>query len=772
MAELRVFFGPAEETAEALAKEAARRGLEVTAELELEKLLKARPAAVAVDRLAKVNPPGGRHAQRYLDVADLLAAGISVYTTMEVDQLESQVDAIERITGRRPESAVPDPFLDQAEVVLVDQSVQTAEQLALRELALRQTALWVERRLLREEPRATPWPSAERLLVCVGPSPLSEKLVRAAKRLADSLGVEWLALHVDTIGLRPAERQRVAQHLELAARLGARVLASPTSHSLVEAVVEVSQRENVTRIVAGKPLGPSWRRLFTRSLTDEILARTRGIDIFVLGSDETEPPPAPAADRPATNAYLAAALLVALATALGLPLQPHLSPTNLVMLYLAAVVTSAYRFGRGPSNLAALLSVMAFDLVFVPPRLRLAVDDSEYIITFVGFLAVGLLVSSLTAQAREQARRAQQREGQALDLLRLSRELSRASSVPAVLEATAAHLRRHFGEAYLAGPGSEEIEPAAQLALETGSPVGKGTDTMPEATCCWLPLGAEERNLAVVGIQKPPPQGDVLAQELLEATLAQAATALARAELVETARQNELLRATERLQTALLNSISHDLRIPLVSIQGALSSLLEESLEFDAESRRSLLENAVSEAERLNRLVANLLQMTRLESGALKVRPVLCDATDLVATSVEALHSRLADHPVELDLPDDLPLVAMDYVLMQQVLINLLENAIAHSPETAPIRVEAACQGSGLILSVLDRGPGVPEEMRPKVFERFVRGESSEPGGSGLGLSICKALAEAHQGEVWHEPRPGGGSAFRLRLPLEAREGP
>jgi two-component system sensor histidine kinase KdpD len=455
------------------------------------------------------------------------------------------------------------------------------------------------------------------------------------------------------------------------------------------------------------------------------------------------------------------------------------SPTNLVMIYLLAVVVAAVYLGRGPSILVAVLSVLVFDFFFVPPRLTLAVSHTEYLFTFIALFIVGLVISNLTALTREQAEAAEHRAVQNGELYALSRDLAVATGLDAIIQAVLTHVSQTFGgqsavfvpvddavRPYAASPGfivsDNELEVAAR-AFRNGQAVA------PSAGTLYLPLRVTRGMVGVLGMspshstrQLTPDQ-----RQLLDTFASQAALAIERAQLAEQARQAEMLQATEQLQTALLNSVSHDLRTPLVSVVGALSSLQEDGDELDPASRRSLVDNALGEAERLNRLVGDLLDMTRIEAGALKVMREPCDIQDLIGASMEQLERRLPNRSLTTEVPPDMPLVSIDFVLMERVLVNLLDNALKYSPSDRPIELAARVEGSEVRFEVADRGPGVSPIDLPRMFDKFYRVQQPRSvSGTGLGLSICKGIVEAHGGRIWAENRDGGGILVSVALPL------
>lgn len=789
------------------------------AEMDIDAILARRPQLTLVDELAHTNAPGSRHLKRYQDVEELLAAGIDVYTTLNIQHMESLNDVVAQITGVTVRETVPDTVLDDVdEIELVDlptdELLQRLEEgkiyvpeqaayavkkffrpgnlAALRELALRRAAERVDQQMLAYMQTRSipgPWPAGERMLVCVSPSPLSERLVRAGRRLAARLNAEWFAVHVEAPGrvrLAEADRDRVARTLSLAETLGARALTLP-GNNVAETLVSYARTHNITKIIAGKPLRPRWQELLRGSVVDQIIRRSQDIDVYVISgeAEAARPAAAPPVSSTAWGRYLQALALVALVTLLGQPIRPLIDPTNLVMVYLLIVVIAAIRLGRGPSILTAVLSVVAFDFFFVPPRLTFVVADAQYLLTFAGLLVVGIVISTLTSRVREQARQAQRREAQTAASYDLSRELAAAGDLAAILQAVAAHVGQTFArQVIILLPEDETLRPyipspdftldeeelaVAMWAFHHGQPAGRGTETLPAADARYLPLKTAKGVVGVLGV-KPAIAGDSLTQEqrrLMEAFANQIALAVERAQLAEQARQAQLLQEAEKLQAALLNSVSHDLRTPLASITGSLSSLREDNAVLDQAVRDDLIETAWEEADRLNRLVGNLLDMTRLEAGALRLKREPSDIQDLVGVALARMGERLSGRQVHIEVPPDLPLVPLDFVLLVQVLVNLLDNAVKYSPAGTPVGITARQVESEVEISVLDAGPGIPPAELERVFDKFYRIQQPDrAGGTGLGLSISKGIVEAHGGRIWARNRAGGGLVMTVTLPL------
>jgi two-component system sensor histidine kinase KdpD len=824
----------------------------VLEEMDVDAVLARRPQLALVDEFAHTNAPGLRHPKRYQDVEELLAAGIDIYTTLNIQHLESLNDIVAQITGVTVRETIPDRVLDEAdEIEVVDlppgelvrrlregkvyvpeQAARAVQRFfrqgnltALREIALRRAAERVDDQMLAYmQARAIPgpWPAHERLLVLVSPSGLSERLVRTARRLADELDSEWSALYVEAPGhaaLSAERREQVARVLRLAEDLGAKVVTLPGT-SVAEAALAYARQHNITKIIAGRPLRPRWREFLHGSVADQLLRRSGAIDVYLIGSEEEVGPVTPLAGwrlRGPIWRYLQSTLLVAGATLVGFLLDPALSrekwnllryfletglrptaplrdpvieQTNLVMLYLVAVVVSALNWGRGPAILASFLSVVSFDFLFVAPYLTFAVSDTQYVLTFIGLLVVGLVMSTLASRAGEQAEAAQRRESETAELYDLSRDLAAAVGIPEILRTIIRHVEQTFNsDGVVLLPADEppsrlivsdsggdlkldEHEMAvADWVYRHGEPAGQQTDTLPAARLRYLPLKTARSVVGVLGVGGPSFSEHPMTPEerrTLEVIASQGSLAIERAQLSEAARQAEVLQATERLQTALLSSISHDLRTPLVSVTGALSGLREDDGQLDETNRKSLIENAHAEAVRLNRLVGNLLDMTRLEAGALRLSREPCDVQDVIGAALSQMEETLRDRRVVLDVPEDLPLVPMDFVTIVQVLVNLLDNADKYSSADTPIEVRARASGAFLEIEVSDRGLGIPKEDLTRVFDKFYRVQRPESiGGTGLGLSICKGIVEAHGGFIAAENRPGGGTTITVALPLK-----
>ncbi|HEX3274960.1 MAG TPA: sensor histidine kinase KdpD [Gemmatimonadales bacterium] len=827
-----------------------RRPLEyrgaVLEEFDLDAALARRPALLVVDELAHTNAAGSRHAKRWQDVEELVAAGLTVYTTLNIQHVESLNDVVAGITGITVRETVPDSILERAdEVELVDVSPDVLQQrlregkvylpdqagraieqffrkgnlIALRELALRRTAERVDAQMrgyMAERGIRGTWAATERFLVCIGPSADAVRLVRATRRMAAGAHADWIAVHVatpDDQRLTPAEREDLLRALELAEQLGGRT-ATLTGTSAADELLAFAREHNVTRLVIGKTRRPRWRDRLRGSLHDALLRGSGGIELLAItGSEDEDAAPRPAplpAGRPSTlRDYLPALAIVAVPTGLGLLARRAgllVPPIDAAMLYLLAVVVASARLRQGPAVVASLMGIAAFDYFFVHPFYTFSVGDVRYVLTFGVMLAVALVMGRLTTRIRSQADAAREREQRTAALYALSRELATARTREAVAAAAIRSVRDTFalGAAVLLpcgpeGGGTEEVGPAvtgpggrtgtippeglvpvgpvslpldereravARWAFDHGQPAGRGTATLPGAAALYLPLSSSGRTVGVLGVPlaEAGEVRDPARRRLLESLAGQTAVALERLDLAEQARESEVQVEAERLRTALLSSLSHDMRTPLAAIEGAATTLLQEE-DHPLASRRELADTIVQESHRMGRLVANLLDMIRLESGTLQTQKEWQLLSDAVGVALLRTEDQLAGHPVTTSIPADLPLVPFDEILLEQVFVNLLENAARHTPPGTPIEIGAESRPREVVAWVADRGPGLTPGEEDTVFDKFHRGAATT-GGIGLGLTICRGIVRAHGGQIWAENRTGGGAVFKLSLPL------
>lgn len=790
-------------------------------ELDIDAALSRKAEIVLVDELAHTNVPGSRHEKRWQDIEELLSAGIDVFTTVNVQHFESLNDIVTQITGVTVRETVPDSMLDQAaEITLVDippeellerlrqgkvyipeQAAWAAQKffrsgnlIALRELALRRTAAKVDdemRNYMETRAIPGPWPATERLLVCASGSPFSEKLIRTTRRLAEELKAGWFTVYVETPSYAKQQqenRERIWHDLRLAESLGAEV-ATITASSVAEAIIDYAQRHNVTRIVVGKPAKSRWRELFRPPIVDQIIRLSGAIHVHVVSINGASTNPVRQFFKRKPEAswldYLASLVLVIGAILLSSLVQSYLAPTNMVMIYLLAVVVAAFHLGLRPAVLTAALGVLAFDFCFVPPRWTFKVNDSEYIFTFFGLFVVGIVISTLVDKARLRAEVVRERELQTESLYYLTRDLATAAHMDTIMAAVLKNISETLNaQLVVLVPQGEQMEistiskglsldekelAVADWSCRNRQEAGIGTETLSSAKLLYLPLHTPTCFLGVMGVQltKMSEYHSPHNRRLLDAFVTQISLAMERVLLAQQAEHTLVLQARESLERALLNSISHDLRTPLVSIIGALSSLRDENLQIGDTRKRDLLTGAWDEAERLNRFVGNLLDMTRLEAGELKIAKAPGDVQDLIGCALAALDRKLEGRQVEVTVAEDLPFVSMDMVLMNQVLINLLDNALKYTPAGSSIEISAHMHAYHLLIEVLDNGPGIPERDLDRIFDKFYRLPVPEGvRGTGLGLSICKGIVEAHGGSIWAENRANGGLRIAIQIPL------
>jgi two-component system, OmpR family, sensor histidine kinase KdpD len=803
----------------------------VLEDFDLDAALARKPALLLVDELAHTNAEGSRHPKRWQDVEELLAAGIDVYTTMNVQHIESLNDVVAQITGVRVRETVPDSILDGAdEVALIDlppddlierlqegkvyipaqarHAIQNffkkGNLIALRELALRRTAERVDdqmRTYKRAQGIEATWATTDRILVCVSPSPFSARLIRAARRMAGAVKAPLLAVYVETPGTRlsePASAQLEA-NLKLAEALGAETVRV-TGPRASEETLRFARSRNVTRIVVGKPTHPRWRDVLRGSFLDELVRASGDIDVAVITGDADEGRPAasratasvrpreePASeeDRMRARPYVLAAMVVGAFSLLARLAVPYLELADLVMLYLVGILVVSTRVGYGPSLFAAVLSVLAFDFLCVPPYLTFAVVDFNHIITFAVMLLVAFVLTTLTNRVRLQGVAASERERRTAAIYAFSRDLA-SSRDPMKLGASAVrHIEGVFQVratvllAELDGKLRALSEPhhdldtkemsVAQWVYDRRQTAGIGTHTLPSSKGLYLPLVASRGGVAVGVLGIEPVSGAAFTQEqrvLLETFANQSALAIERAILAKDAERAKLSAESEQIRNALLSSVSHDLRTPLAAIIGAASTLLEDSARFDA-GERDLLATIHEEARRLNRLVTNLLEVTKLESGHLELKREWQPVEEALGAALNRLDEPLRDRKVKTDVPDDLPMVAMDGVLMEQVFMNLIENALKYTPRGTPIAIDVRHEGDAILVSITDAGPGIAPGEEERIFDKFYRVEKRNPkGGSGLGLTISRGIVKAHGGRIWAENAAGGGAVFRFTIPL------
>jgi two-component system sensor histidine kinase KdpD len=623
-------------------------------------------------------------------------------------------------------------------------------------------------------------PKAERLLVCIGPSPSSADLVRVAQKIAAGLKAEWFAVYVEDprlLRLPETERSRAVYNLRLAEQLGAETVTL-RGRRIAEEIVSFARQRQITRIVAGKPRQPRWPSILRKSPVDELVRLSGDIDVHVVRGEAGEQPEMPLMahqKRTRRADYELGLLFFILATALAFLMYPYFDLPNLIMVYLLEVLATAIYCGRGPAILNSLISVLAFDFCFIPPRWTFTVEEAKYIVTFAVMFLVALVISHLTSLIRRQAEAARLQERQTAAMHSLSRELASTRGVEQILQVAVKHISEIF-ECQAAAllpdkKGKVHGDPAvfhkdiikeltvAQWAYQNSQMAGWGTQNLPESPILYVPLQAADAVIGVLALRPKDPESEYwllpeqLRLRLLESLAKQIALALQVERLQGTALEAQIAAETERLRSSLLGSVTHDFQTPLAAIMGSASSLLDLKSQLDDKSAREMLTNIYDEADRLSRLITNLLNIARLESGSLKLRKELQPLEEVVGAALNRLEKKLADRSVTISLPPDLPMVPLDAALVENVFLN--------------VSIKAAQQNNEIEVEVADNGPGFPPEDLERIFERYYRGtEEADRKGYGLGLSICRAIVEAHGGRIWAVNLAGGGAAVRFTLPL------
>jgi len=799
----------------------------VLAEMDLDAILQRKPKLALVDELAHTNAPGSRHPKRYLDVEELLDNGIDVYTTLNVQHLESLNDVVAQITRVRVRETVPDSVLDRAnDVELVDltpedllqrmkegkvyfpDAAERAAQnyfvpgnlTALRELALRRTAQRVDAQMvdyMRAHAIQGPWEAGERVLVCVDERQGSAALVRTTRRLADKLRATWVAVYVETSrsgALSEAERDTIASTLRIAERLGGEAVTVPAV-SVAEGILDYARSNNFTHIVAAQTRRSWLMELWHHSPALEIIRGAGNISVHVV-PDQEGPPRDGEVKHALTHlhpsrdfrAYLGGFLYAVGALGVGLVLKNFFGINNVALVFLTAVLSSAITYGLWPALFSSLVSVLAFNFFFLPPLYTFQIADPENVNALFFFAVVAFIASNLTARVRAQGVVARERAKATEDLYLFARKLAAVFTLDDLLWATSFQFARmlHLHVVILL-PDQESVSvragyppedrlddddvAAAKWVWERGAPAGRGADTLPGGKWLFLPMRTGRGTVGVVGLdsEKPGPLLTPDQQRLFDALSDQAALAIERINLAQDIDRNKLNAETERLHSALLTSISHDLRTPLASILGAASSLKSYGATLDDTAKEELLGSILEETERLNRFIANLLDMTRLESGAVAPHLELIDLADVIGSALRRASKVLSQHELDLSLPTSLPMLKLDPVLFEQALFNLLDNAAKYSPPAARIAVKGIIVGSHIQLSVSDNGNGIPPDDVERIFDKFYRVQASDHkrAGTGLGLAISRGFVESMGGTLNAANNAEGcGAIFTITLPV------
>lgn len=800
---------------------------QVLEEMDLDAILARRPDWVLVDELAHTNAEGSRHPKRYLDVKELLDRGINVYTTLNIQHVESLNDVVSQITRIRVRETVPDSIIDMADdIEIIDLTpddlikrlhdgkvyvAKTAERAltnyftpgnltALRELALRKTAQRVDDQLLNHMQAnaiSGPWAAGDRILVSIDQDPRSASLVRYGARMAARLRARWSAVYVETnrsINLSEAQRDAIAATLRLAEQLGGEAITIP-GRDVAEELLQHSAAQNVTHIVTGSPGRRLWWRGFSRSVADDLIRQAGNISVHVISGDEKDTAALPRGVSPAAvskridiRAYGLATCYVAIALAVGTLLDQFLDVRNLALVFLMAVLTSAVVHGLRPALYSSILGALAFNFFFLPPRYTFTISDPESVLALFFFLGVAIIASNLTATVQRQAVAARQRARTTEDLYLFSKKLAGTGTLDDVLWATAFQLASMLKLrvvlllpedgtiAVRAGyPPDDTLDDAdiaaARWAWDHNHAAGRGADTLPGAKRLYVPLRTGRSAVGVIGLDSDRRDGPLLTpeqQRLLDALADQAALAIERIQLVDDVDRAKLTVEANRLRSALLTSISHDLKTPLAAILGSAGTLRDYLDTMSEEDRVDMLSTIVDESERLNRFIANLLDMTRLGSGAMEPNNAPNFIEDIAGSALRRSAKILARHRTQMDIAADLPMVGVDPVLLEQVFFNLLDNAAKYAPEGSTIGIRSWANAYHVLVEIADEGPGIPEDDLERVFDTFYRVRKGDQirAGTGLGLSICRGFVDAMGGSITAGNRSDrSGAIFTIRLP-------
>ncbi|AZN96263.1 sensor histidine kinase KdpD [Mesorhizobium sp. M9A.F.Ca.ET.002.03.1.2] len=801
-------------------------------EMDLDAILARRPQIVLVDELAHTNAAGSRHPKRYLDVQEILNSGIDVYTTVNIQHIESLNDVVAQITRIRVRETVPDSIFDRADSVeLIDLTPEDligrlkegkvyipkqaeralehffspANLTALRELALRRTADRVDEQLLTQmQARAIagPWPAGERILVCISEDPRAVGLVRYTKRLADRLHAPWTALSIETrrsLQLNEEQRDRVADTLRMAQSLEGEAITIPGgARSVADDLIAYAQANNITHIVIGKSTRSRWFEILHGSVVHDLLRGAGNISVHVIAGEELKSDLIPrktvtTAERPQPFDFLPyayAALAVAAAVAMSIALWPLIGVTNTDLVFLTAVVGIAVRFGLWPSLLASVVSALCYNFFFTKPYYTFFISDPTNIIAVLFFTIVAIVVSNVAARARAHALVAMARARTTELLYSFTQKLASVGILDDVLWATAYQtalmlkvrvvllLPENGSIAVKAGyPPEDTLDEAdlaaAKWAWQSNRPAGRGSENLPGAKRLFLPIRTGRGAVGVVGIDsdKPGPLLTPDGRRLLDALADQAALAIERVHLVEDMERVKHTVETEQLRSALLTSISHDLKTPLSAVLGSAEAMRNMWPDLADAQRADLLATIIDEAERLNRFIANLLDMTKLESGAIVANTSLHDVGEIVGSALDRAARILDQHEVELEFAPDLPMLMLDAVLFEQALFNLLDNAAKYSPAGTTIRIEGWRDENSVCLEVFDEGGGIPIADLEHIFDKFYRARKGDQvrAGTGLGLAISQGFIEAMNGTITAANRSDrSGAVFTIRMPVPA----
>ena len=791
----------------------------VLEEMDIDAILARSPRVVLVDELAHTNAPGSRHARRYQDVMEILDNGIDVYTTLNVQHLESRADTVAQITGSTVRETVPDSMLEVAdEIKVIDISpddllvrleegkVYTAERsrqaienffrkgnlAALREMSLRMTAERVDRQLrdyMRGQRISGPWKSGQRLIAAISASPHSISVIRWARRVSYTMDASWAVVYVErSEKLSDEQKEQLSKNIKLARELGADVVTT-SDDNIANALIRVAREQNASQILVGKPD----RFLFSRAarLIDDLMQRSSGLDIYIVGQEDKQ------GDRKLTHLfpglqsgwaqYVGAAAVVLLTAFICFPLAPFIGYRSVLFIILLVVSLLPLRTGPGPTSLGTAIGAAVWDFLFIPPRFTFTVGNLEDVLMVCLYFVIAIVTGVLSARVRKREKAIRQREERTSALFALTKDLSSAHSQDEVIQAAVTKIKKYFDAdvAMILGDAEGEISTAPHNASSyitdskeysvaswvywNEKKAGRHTDTLPSAEATYFPMSGPRYPLGVIGVKLRNDAKLTPDQEtLLENFISQITSAIERELLNDVNKRSIALAESDRLYKTLFNSISHEFKTPIAAIMGATENLLANRENDSKWSKEDYLKEIHIASERLNRLVANLLDMTRLESGLIQPKLDWCDVRDIINGAVRGLEKEMKRHIVNVSVAEGIPLIKLDFALIEQALLNLIHNAALHTPMGTVVKIRADVDGSNCVISVADNGPGLPEEDVERVFEKFYRVSNGKTGGTGLGLAIAKGFVEAHHGTITARNLQDGGAEFMIRLPLDA----
>jgi two-component system, OmpR family, sensor histidine kinase KdpD len=789
-------------------------------EMDIDAILARKPKVVLVDELAHTNAPGSRHARRYQDVLEILENGMDVYTTLNVQHLESRADTVAQITGSIVRETVPDSIFDAADEIKVidispdellkrlqegkvyttERSRQAVENFfrkgnlsALREMSLRMTAERVDQQIreYRQGQRITgTWKSGQRLIAAISPSPHSVSVIRWARRVSHTMDASWVVVYVGLADkLSEEEKEQLARNIKLARELGADVVTT-SGVSIADSLIRVAREQNASQILVGKPD----RFVFSRAarLIDHLIQRSTDLDIYIVGQEagQTTRKISSLLPRPQSTSlqYVSAVVLVLLAALVCFPFQDFIGYRTVSFMLLLVVSLLPLKLGPGPTVVAAAVGALSWDFLFIPPRFTFSISNLEDSLLAAMFFLVAAVTGVLSAKVRKRERIIRQREARTSALFALTKDLSSAHSQDEVITSAVSNIKKYFdadvavimgdaeGEMAASAHASSSFQPdskeysVAAWVYWNEKKAGKNTDTLPSARATYFPMSGPRYPLGVIGVRLGDDAELTIDEEtLLENFISQITSAIERELLNELNRRSVVVAESERLYKTLFNSISHEFRTPIATIIGVSENLLERNFTEDDSLKREQLNEIHMAAERLNRLVANLLDMTRLESGMIRPRLDWCDPRDVVNRALKNLEKELERHKVTVDIDGSVPLMKLDFGLIEQALTNLIHNAALHTPADSEITVKAGVEDGSVVISVADNGPGLPEEDIDRVFDKFYRASKGRTGGTGLGLTIARGFVEAHHGTIAAANRAMGGAEFEVKLPLNEK---